>query len=271
MTMSVTDLSPDVRDAATAFLLAIADDEFVAGHRFTDWVAVGPTMEEDNALASIAQDELGHARLWYEYVADALDGDLDDLALNRPASERRNTVLVESPHEDFAAAIAVNVLYDAAEVLFLEALHDGDVAEIAARAAQALNEEAFHREHADLWLDRLTATEEGRARLTAAFQEAIPRAADLFAFDADRSEALVEGGVLARPVSDLAVDWAATVRADLDGSPLPLDETLEGIEPEGAPAQNGRRGEHTPALESLVTQLHPDNVVGDHPINRYQP
>lgn len=263
-----TDLSGDVRDTGTEFLLAIADDEFVWGHRLSEWVALGPTMEEDNALAAISQDEFGHARLFYEYVAEHAESDLDDLALNRPAAERRNTVLVEAEHADFADTIAINFLYDEAEVHLLQSLADGTVEELAARAGQALAEEPFHREHADLWLDRLVATEEGRRRLSRAFRAAVPRAADYFAFRAEAVEPLVEAGLLARSPTELRSKWLSTVRERLAELPLELGDAIDAAG--GEPERNGRASEHTPDLASMIDDLHPDDHVGDHPVNRYE-
>jgi len=269
VTVSVTtDVPEDAREAATEFLLALADDEFVWGHRLSEWVARGPTMEEDNTLASMSQDEFGHARLFYEYVSGALGSDLDDLALNRHATERRNTRLVEAEHRDFADVVAINFLYDAAERLVLEALVDGEATELASFAAQAAAEEPFHREHADAWLDRLVTTDEGRARLSRAFAEAVPRAADYFAFDGATVETLLDAGVLTRGVDDLRGEWVAAVRARLADLPLDLEDHLDALD--APPEQNGRAGRHTDALKVMIDELHPEDLVGDYPVQHYR-
>ncbi len=58
------------------------------GHRLSEWTGWVPHVEEDLAMSSIAQDEIGHARLLYE-IAATIDGrDVDALALGR---ERRAT------------------------------------------------------------------------------------------------------------------------------------------------------------------------------------
>lgn len=263
-----TDLAGDVRNKGTEFLLAIADDEFVWGHRLSEWVALGPTMEEDNALAAISQDEFGHARLFYEYVAENTERDLDDLALNRSANERRNTVLVETEHADFADTIAVNFLYDEAEVQLLQAIADGTVEPLSARAGQAIAEEPFHREHADLWLDRLAATAEGRGRLSRAIRTALPRAADYFAFRTEVVEPLVKAGLLARSPADIRLKWLSGVRERVADLPLELGHVIDAADKE--PERNGRLREHTPELASMIDDLHPNEHVGDHPVNRYE-
>ena len=47
--------------AAREYVLAFADDEHMIGARHTNWIGLGPFLEEDLAFCSIAQDELGHA------------------------------------------------------------------------------------------------------------------------------------------------------------------------------------------------------------------
>jgi len=70
----------DGRERALALLLvSMADDEFVIGFSDSEWTGVGPILEEDVAISSLAQDELGHAQALYgllvETVADGRDAD----------------------------------------------------------------------------------------------------------------------------------------------------------------------------------------------------
>lgn len=259
------DAAPDAEEALSAFLLSMADDDFVIGHRLSDWVGAGPTMEEDNSLASISQDEMGHARLWYEVL-----GDLDDLALNRSPVERRNSTLVESKHDDYADVIAIGYLYHEAEARLLSTIRDGDDADLAGRAEQALNEEPYHREHSTVWLERLVATDEGRRRLERAFEDALPRAADMFGHDEAVVGRLLADGVLARDPADLREDWVQTVRDHLAGLPLNVDdEALAALD--RVPSTNGRAGEHTAAMDELLDEIHAGPLVGDHAVLRYDP
>lgn len=250
---------PDVgNEAVETLLLAMGDDEFVMGHRLSFWVARGPTIEADNEVASIVQDELGHARLWYELAAE--DGQtLEDLAIRRPVDVRRNSVLVEPPAGGFGETVVRQFLYDRAEARLLEALRDGVHDELSARAEVALREEAFHREHADVWLDRLSGTEEGREHLEAGLAACLPRCRDLFAFDGGVGTALAEAGVLDRSFRTLREAWVDDVVATLDE--LPVDVPLQDLpvtadDLAGAlgtpPARNGRAGEHTDDLAALV-------------------
>lgn len=262
------DLPSEHRDSVETLLLAVADDDFVVGQRLAEWVTIGPTLEEDNVLSSMAQDEMGHARLWYELLDDK--GDVDDLGYNRPPDERLNSTLVEQPHDDFADTIVVNFLYDEAEKRILEALRDGSVEVVSDRAQQALEEEPFHREHADQWLERLVSTDEARSRLERAFTDSLPRARDLFAFEESLESSALDSGVLARPFHELEREWYNVVRNRLDDLPLELDDDVVTTVTED-PETNGRVTDHTEDLTELLDTIHADNLVEDHPAAQYQP
>ena len=66
-------LDPQLRAAIAGLLLTMADDEFVIGFRDSEWTGIAPMLEEDVAFSSLAQDEIGHARLLYE-LRGALTG-----------------------------------------------------------------------------------------------------------------------------------------------------------------------------------------------------
>ena len=65
-------LDPVVRDALAELLLTMADDEFVSGFTDSEWTGIAPLLEEDVAISSISQDELGHARALYQLLAGVL-------------------------------------------------------------------------------------------------------------------------------------------------------------------------------------------------------
>ena len=35
----------------------------------SEWTGIAPMLEEDVAMSSVSQDEIGHARAWYELLA----------------------------------------------------------------------------------------------------------------------------------------------------------------------------------------------------------
>ncbi|MGM0605477.1 MAG: 1,2-phenylacetyl-CoA epoxidase subunit PaaC [Halobacteriota archaeon] len=243
--------------ATTEFLLAIADDEYFTGHRLGMWLAVSPTLEEDNTLTSIAQDELGHARLWYDIVAEQLETTTDELAIERGAADRRNSILVEREHADFADTVTRNYLYDEAERLILESIRDGSDRRLSDTAAVALNEEPFHLEHADRWFDILESTDESRDRFERAFRRNLQAAADLFSFETDP---LVESGVLAQGPAEMSAEWEAAVTDTV--ATLSIDVTGEEVAATAStsPETNGRAGEHTDDLAALIADMRPREI-----------
>jgi ring-1,2-phenylacetyl-CoA epoxidase subunit PaaC len=148
-------------------LLAIADDELVLGWRDSEWTGIAPVLEEDVALSSIAQNEIGHARAIYQLLAD----DADALAFDRTPEEYRSSQLVELRFvPDWARTIARRVLYEAADELRLRRLIASEDAVVAGLAAKIDREEAYHRMHAELWHERLG----GEPRYLAAVDELFP-------------------------------------------------------------------------------------------------
>jgi ring-1,2-phenylacetyl-CoA epoxidase subunit PaaC len=157
-------------------LLAVADDELILGWRNSEWTGIAPFLEEDVAFSSIAQNEIGHARALYELAARELGTDADALAFDRRPDEYRSAPLVELRRLEWARTIARHWLYETADAIRLEALQASDDPEIAGIAAKMDREEVYHRIHAEMWVDRLLGSEEGRPRLDEALEELWPYA-----------------------------------------------------------------------------------------------
>jgi ring-1,2-phenylacetyl-CoA epoxidase subunit PaaC len=140
-------------------LLELADDELILGWRDSEWTGIAPSLEEDVAFSSIAQNEIGHARALYELAARDLDTTADELAFDRDPSEYRSAPLVELRRMDWAHTIARHWLYETADEIRLDALKASDDAEVAGLAAKMDREEAYHRMHAAMWVGRLRGDE----------------------------------------------------------------------------------------------------------------
>jgi ring-1,2-phenylacetyl-CoA epoxidase subunit PaaC len=157
-------------------LLAMADDELILGWRNSEWTGIAPFLEEDVAFSSIAQNEIGHARALYELAAAELGTSADELAFDRSPEDYRSAPLVELRRLEWARTIARHWLYETADEIRLAALKASDDADVAGLAAKMDREEAYHRMHAEMWIDRLLSTDEGRARLQEAVDELWPYA-----------------------------------------------------------------------------------------------
>ena len=157
-------------------LLAFADDELILGWRNSEWTGIAPFLEEDVAFSSIAQNEIGHARALYELAAAELGTTADELAFDRKPEDYRCAPLVELRRLEWARTIARHWLYETADEIWLAVLKASDDPEIAGVAGKMDREEAYHRMHAEMWIDRLLSSEDGRTRLDEAVDELWPYA-----------------------------------------------------------------------------------------------
>jgi ring-1,2-phenylacetyl-CoA epoxidase subunit PaaC len=166
-----------------AYALALGDDALVLAQRLGEWVARGPQIEEDVALANIALDLLGQARTLLGY-AGAVEGagrDEDDLAYLRDDRDFRNVQLVEVPNGDFAVTIARQLVFSAYQFELYTALASSDDGTLAGLAGKAVKEVAYHRDHAVQWVLRLgDGTDLSHARMQAGLDQVWPYAAELF-------------------------------------------------------------------------------------------
>ena len=105
-----------MKSALAEYLLALADDELIVGHRLSEWTGHAPILEEDIAFANLALDEIGHARLWLQLAANQLGEDPemfpDRQVFHRPAHEFRNLPITELPNGDWAFSMLRQYLFD---------------------------------------------------------------------------------------------------------------------------------------------------------------
>jgi len=148
----------------------------ILGWRNSEWTGIAPFLEEDVAFSSIAQNEIGHARALYELAAREVGTDADALAFDRAPEEYRSAPLVELRRLEWARTIARHWLYETADAIRLEALKESDDSELAGIAAKIDREEVYHRIHAEMWIDRLLASDDARPRLDEALEELWPYA-----------------------------------------------------------------------------------------------
>ncbi len=200
-------------------LLTLADDELIVGWRDSEWTGVAPTLEEDVAFSSIAQNEIGHARALYELAAAELGTDADTLAFDREPGEYLCAPLVELRLlDDWALTIARRYLYEEADRLRIGALMRSEDRELAGLAGKIDREEVYHRLHAELWAARLR----DEPRFAAAVDELWPYALGMLPVEQ-------------RP------ELARRVGRDGNGS----NSLLQGRE----------RGSHTPELAELWEEM----------------
>ncbi|MFJ2371473.1 1,2-phenylacetyl-CoA epoxidase subunit PaaC [Streptomyces sp. NPDC087769] len=217
--------------------LALGDDALVLSHRLGEWAGHAPVLEEEVALANIALDLLGQARLLL-----SMAGDEDELAYLREERAFRNVQLVEQPNGDFAHTIARQLYFSAYQRPLYEQLASGGSA-FAGLAAKAVKEVAYHQDHAEHWTLRLgDGTDESHDRM----QRGVD---DLWRFTGELFEP-VEG--LEIDWRSLRSDWLESVSAVLDRATL----TLPAGPQSGAwTAGAGRQGIHTEPFGRMIAEM----------------
>jgi ring-1,2-phenylacetyl-CoA epoxidase subunit PaaC len=143
--------------ALVSYAIGLADDALTLGHRLSEWCSNGPFLEEDLALANVALDFIGRARMLYGYAAD-IEGkgrSEDDIAYHRDCREYTNLLINELPNGDFAETMARQFLVDAFDVEFFTALTRSTDETLAAIAAKAIKEARYHLRRSHDWVIRL--------------------------------------------------------------------------------------------------------------------
>ncbi len=212
--MSELDAVP--RQALAELLLTVADDEFVIGFWDSEWTGIAPMLEEDVAMSSISQDEIGHARALYELLAGLTDTDADAIAFGRPAADFRHAALLNHARTDWAFTVARRYLYETADAVRLAALARSSYAPLSELVTKMRREESYHLLHMDAWLRRLAAA--AHDRLASALERAWPDAQAIFTPPAGEA-ALLEAAILPDPFAALHERWLGQLRpvfAELD-------------------------------------------------------
>lgn len=211
----MTDLDGATRDALAELLLTLADDEFILGFWDSEWTGIAPMLEEDVATSSIAQDEIGHAKAWYELLAELTDDDADRIAFGRGPEAYRHAALMNHPRIDWAFTVARRFLYEHADAVRLEVLAESRHPEVAGLAGKMRREETYHLLHWSSWMRRLAGNPDTRPRLADALARLWPDAASIFA-PLDGEAALLAAGILGEGMDAMRARWDERVAAEME-------------------------------------------------------
>ncbi|MFL5996424.1 MAG: 1,2-phenylacetyl-CoA epoxidase subunit PaaC [Streptomyces sp.] len=232
-----TTAAPTPAPVTAAAALALGDDTLVLSHRLGEWAGHAPALEEEVALANIALDLLGHARLLL-----SMAGDEDDLAYLREERAFRNLQLVEQENGDFAHTIVRQLYFSTYQHLLYAELAAGD-GPFAPLAGKAVKEVAYHRDHAEQWTLRLgDGTEESHERTRRACEALWRFTGEMFqpvaAVDVDRER--------------MEAAWLASVGEVLHRATLGVPE---GPRTGAWAAGAGRQGLHTEPFGRLLAEM----------------
>ncbi len=237
-----------------AYCLMLGDDALIFSQRLSEWCSRAPELEEDIALANIALDLLGQARMLLTRAGEVLDRDEDALAYLRDEREFRNVHLAEidcgpGPGGDFGTTIARLLVFSSWRLALFSRLRGSADPVLAAVAEKGLKELAYHRDHAAQWTVRLgDGTDESHRRMQAGLERVWPFVDELFATHAVESR-----------LTGVAVD-PASLRSEVDGV---LDAVLSAAgltRPADTRAARvagmaGRDGVHTEAMGYLLAEM----------------
>jgi ring-1,2-phenylacetyl-CoA epoxidase subunit PaaC len=241
-----------------AYCLMLGDDALILSQRLSEWCSRAPELEEDVALANIALDLLGQARMLLSRAGEVEGAgrDEDALAYLRSESEFRNVRLVEidcgpGPGGDFATTIARLLVFSVWRLALFERLVDSRDPILAAIAGKGVKELTYHRDHAAQWTLRLAGgTPYSRERMIAGLTTAWPCYEELLT-PHDIETRLAGAGVAVEPDTlrstvDSVLDHVLTA-AHLDRPTVP---------PLAAVANRaGRDGVHTEAMGYLLAEM----------------
>ena len=245
------------------YLLRLGDNAIVHGQRLAEWCGHGPVLEEDIALANIALDCIGQARLLLAHAAAVENAgrDEDALAYLRGVADFRNFTMLELPHAgvqsagaaepDYAVTIVRNFLFSAYQCELWARLAGSADATLAAIAAKSLKEARYHFAHARDWLVRLgDGTDESHARAQRALDALWPYSNEWFA--ADDVDSAVSASGIGVAGESLRPAWLLTVRDAIDEATLvpPAESSFVST------GRLGRHGEHLGYLLAEMQSLH---------------
>jgi ring-1,2-phenylacetyl-CoA epoxidase subunit PaaC len=238
------------KNAKFVSLSRLGDTTLVLSHRLAELCGKGPALEEDMALANVALDLLGQARMWLSYAGE-IEGNArteDDLAYLRGEREFHNFLLVEMPNRDYADVLMRQFYFDAWHSLALAKLSTSTDPRIAEIAVKAAKEVAYHlRRSSDLAVRLGDGTAESHAKMQDAANELWQYTGEMFSSDE------VDAGMAASGEGFdpklLQNDWRATVEPVFAQATLqmpPLDAWMQ---------KGGKKGVHTEHLGYLLAEM----------------
>lgn len=239
-------------EALKDLLYRIADDQLIIGHRNSEWTGLGPTLEEDIAFSSMAQDKIGHAHTMYQLLYQLGEIDPDQNAFNREGGEKafKCCHLTEQPiANDYAFSLIRHFLFDHAELIRFTLLKETSFTPLAQIANKICGEIKYHVLHANIWVEQLgSATEESIARMQTALNQAFPLALGMFEEGID--EETLATANLFQGENFVKNEWLKEIQAIIEKTKL----TLPSLD-ETEPVLGGRKGYHTEYLNPLLEEM----------------
>ena len=238
-----------MRDDIYNYVLQLADNSLIMGHRLSEWTGHGPALEQDIAITNIALDLVGQSRYFYQYAALLKnDGSTEDsLAYLRDANEFKNILLVELPNGDWAKTILKIFFFSSYQYIFYKELIHSLDKQLSAIAEKALKEVTYHLRWSSEWVIRLgDGTDESHRRIMNALDELWNYTGEMFV--ATDYELQAFNSKIGVDISILKDDWNKKVTSVFVEATLSIPET-KWIQ------SGGKGGIHTEYLGYILTEM----------------
>ncbi|HVW43360.1 MAG TPA: 1,2-phenylacetyl-CoA epoxidase subunit PaaC [Amycolatopsis sp.] len=232
----------------SSYCLMLGDDALVLSHRLQEWITHAPELEDEVAIANIALDLLGQARLLLARAgkADGSDRSEDSYAFFRPENEFRNVRLAELPRGDFGRLVALLLVFSTWRLALLQRLCDSADPVLAAIAAKGVKEVTYHRDYAARWAVRLgDGTDYSHERMQAGLDDVWPYVGELFTPHEIETRVGVNPVGARAEFDDVLAQVCAAAHLSLPGVPARA----------GVSGRMGRDGVHTEAMGFLLAEL----------------
>jgi len=231
-------------------LFKMADDALVIGHRNSEWTGLGPTLEEDIAFSSIAQDKIGHALQLYTILHEEYgEKEPDLLAFVKEAGDFKCCQYVELPIGEYNFSLIRHYLFDHAEYHRYQMLSESSVEKLANLSNKIKGEIKYHLLHADTWVSQLAdGSDESHQLLQDSIDESYPYALGIFEESPFEEEIIKEK--IFEGENILKERWLSEIVPFLEKAGFTIPEVTEADIKFG-----GRRGEHTEYLQPLAEEM----------------
>jgi ring-1,2-phenylacetyl-CoA epoxidase subunit PaaC len=238
-----------MRNDIYKYILQLADNSLIMGHRLSEWTGHGPVLEQDIAITNIALDLVGQSRYFYQHAALLKnDGSTEDsLAYLRDVSEFKNILMLELPNGDWAKTILKVFFFSSYQYFFYKELIHSLDKQLASIAEKSLKEVTYHLRWSSEWVIRLgDGTDESHRRMMNALDELWNYTGEMFvAADYELQTVNDKIGV---DINLLKDDWNKKIKEVFEEATLTV--------PQAKWMQSGgKSGIHTEHLGYILTEM----------------
>lgn len=238
------------------YTLMLADSSLIMGQRLSEWTAHGPMLELDIAITNITLDQIGQARLLYQYAAELKNkmesgsaATEDTLAFLRDANEYKNIQMVELPNGDWGQSVMKILFFSYWQRRVYNKLVYSPVKNLADIAEKSLKEVAYHIRWSTDWVKRLgDGTGESHIRMQNALEYLWPYHVELFT-----PEGYEGSDVFGNPgekfFDPMKEEWTKEVTDVLTEATLVIPESRSWMH------YGGKHGVHTEHIGHILSEM----------------